>query len=94
MTDDTRVNTASDGAFCPIPAIEVRRKWLASGKYKLTACGLEKFCRGCGDYWPADTEFFYSHATTKGGLWDWCKACYLERTSRGAAIQRRRRAAA
>lgn len=88
-----RVTTADDGAFCPVPPRALMVKRLASGKYRLTAVGLEMRCPRCGDYWPADTEFFYSRICEPCGLFQWCKACYMEHTSRGAAVQARRAAA-
>lgn len=32
---------------------------------------LEKLCYKCGEWWPADEEFFYPGFAQ-------CKACYLE----------------
>jgi RNase P subunit RPR2 len=40
-------------------------------------CDLEKYCSGCQEWWPADTEFFYSAGD--GKLGNICKACYLEK---------------
>lgn len=39
--------------------------------------GPERRCVRCGEYWPADTEFFYRRGD---GLHSWCKACCTERT--------------
>ncbi len=40
---------------------------------------LEKQCTKCGDWWPADNEFFFTTGTrAKKKLHSWCKACYLE----------------
>ena len=38
--------------------------------------GREKQCSRCGEWWPADTEFFYRNGA---GLHSYCKACVLER---------------
>lgn len=52
---------------------------IVNGRYRLDEDGeLEKRCTTCREYWPADTEFFYS---TGGGdrLQCYCKACYYDR---------------
>jgi hypothetical protein len=36
--------------------------------------GEEVKCAKCGDFWPADPEFFY---LSNGRLHSWCKACYV-----------------
>lgn len=66
------------GPFCPIPPAPLREKRLRSGKYKLTAVGLEKFCARCQTDWPADTEFYFPMQANRDGLHEWCKACYCE----------------
>ena len=67
------------GAFCPIPPMLLLRKRFASGKARSTPLiGLEKRCPRCNEFWPADTEFFYSVPSKRDGLNDWCKACYRE----------------
>lgn len=38
----------------------------------------EKLCNKCGEWWPADLEFFYSEPKAAGGLYYACKACYRE----------------
>jgi hypothetical protein len=38
--------------------------------------GREKRCSRCGEWWPADTEFFNRQGA---GLHCWCKACVIER---------------
>ena len=37
-------------------------------------CGHELKCSKCGEFWPADSEFFYC---SKGRISSWCIACYL-----------------
>lgn len=56
-----------------------------SGKFVVTEIGLEKLCTLCGDYWPADTQFFYPKA---GKLSSECKACAAEKAMarRGVTI--------
>lgn len=39
---------------------------------------LEKRCGRCKQFLPADSEFFYQHKREPDGLYDWCKACYVE----------------
>lgn len=41
-----------------------------------TELGEEQRCRSCGEWWPADQEFFLVTATSLG--YD-CKACLRER---------------
>ncbi|WP_343590129.1 hypothetical protein [Paracidovorax wautersii] len=40
--------------------------------------GGEKLCNKCGEWWPADTEFFFGDPGGIGGLYHCCKACYYE----------------
>lgn len=66
------------GPFCPWPAKRSRRH-----NYRLVDGLQEKRCGHCHEWFPADTEFFYSY--TKG-LLSWCKACFNEaRQERRAA---------
>lgn len=49
--------------------------------------GLEKLCTKCDDWWPADSEFFW---TSNGRLHYCCKACYYDmdkRKGRGIAAR-------
>ena len=49
-----------------------------------TEIGVEARCTKCGDYWPADAEFFY--LDRDGRPHSWCKACYIaERIARGTS---------
>lgn len=61
---------------CPRPNIKAKR--LADGQYVEGENGLEKKCRTCLEYWPADSEFFYSNRNTADGITAICKACYVE----------------
>lgn len=55
-------------------------KGLENGRYQFDLDGtLEKCCSVCKDYWPADTEFFFSNVNCVDGLGNCCKACYVER---------------
>jgi len=37
--------------------------------------GREKQCTKCGEWWPADTEFFYRQQNVRSRLHAWCIAC-------------------
>ena len=41
----------------------------------LTEVGEEKRCMACGDYWPADDEFFAPMRSSRDGLTPRCIAC-------------------
>lgn len=43
--------------------------------YRETELGTELLCTRCGEYWPADREFWFM---TRGDPHSWCKACYVE----------------
>lgn len=58
---------------------------LKSGRYRIEKQTLEKRCKCCQDYWPADGEFFYSAPDRPDGLYEVCKACYSERQRESAA---------
>lgn len=81
--------TEEDGAWCGVCQPELRRKRLKSGKYQIVDGLLEKHCAACDEYWPADTEFFYSKSDQQDSLWPWCKACYREKTGRLAGQRRK-----
>lgn len=51
-------------------------------RYRITAeLGREARCSKCGDWWPADDEFFYM---ANGVPHSWCKACYVaDRVAKG-----------
>ena len=44
-----------------------------SRETQTTELGEEVRCAACGEFWPADKEFFYF---TAGQPHSWCKACY------------------
>lgn len=70
---------------CPIPSPATLARGLRTGSYAVTGIGLERRCSNCSDYWPADTEFFWSSPGTGAGLHCWCKACYSARMKAKAA---------
>ena len=45
----------------------------------MTDLGEEKRCARCGEYWPADEEFFAACRNNKSGLHSYCRACCTER---------------
>lgn len=54
---------------------------MTATRYRVNEDGeTEKLCIRCGEWWPADKEFFYlAKYHGHDGLSYWCKACYLER---------------
>ena len=45
----------------------------------LTELGVEKRCPKCGEFWPADREFFGVRGGARGNqLRPWCRACESE----------------
>lgn len=51
---------------------------LRRGIYTYVDTDLYKRCPRCVEYWPADSEFFYTAPSEMDGLMTWCKACYNE----------------
>lgn len=71
------------------PSPKHLERGLASGKYRIELDGLQKQCCRCHDYWPADSEFFYTDKKGSDGLFGFCKACYIEkRFPNGRRIQK------
>lgn len=52
---------------------------ISTGRFVFTELGLEKRCSTCRDFFPADTEFFFSQTSRPDGLSTYCKACNLDR---------------
>jgi len=77
------------GPFCFLLTAQDRFLLLNRGRYVLTDLGLEKRCRGCGDFWPADTEFFHCQPDMRDGLHGLCKPCCNEAKELRRQIQRR-----
>lgn len=70
------------------PSESLKALRLRKQVYRLSDEGdLEKRCSRCKEYWPADSEFFYSNSGKGDGLNEHCKACYIENrypTGRGS----------
>lgn len=49
---------------------------MAKREVIVTELGREMKCNRCGEFWPADQEFWYREG--KKGLSCWCIACYRE----------------
>lgn len=64
------------GTISPVYSQSFIDAGIRSGKFILTDVGLEKRCSMCGDYWPADTEFFHVRDRS---LSSGCRACIAER---------------
>jgi len=79
-------------AICyAIPSVRSLERGTKEGRYRQSDGQLEKRCRGCNEYWPADTEFFYRDRGGGDGLQSYCKACQNE--AKQATIEKRREAA-
>lgn len=50
-----------------------------SAVYRTTELGSEKRCMSCGEYWPADTEFFAPRVASRDRLATRCLACAKEK---------------
>ncbi|MBU0592464.1 MAG: hypothetical protein KKH74_01875 [Gammaproteobacteria bacterium] len=64
--------------YCPPLTPNAIRSRVSTGRFAFTELGLEKRCSTCGEYFPADTEFFYAQAYRPEGLSCGCKACQHE----------------
>ena len=38
--------------------------------------GPQKRCSHCGEWWPADSDFYQYNRATRDGFHSWCKACW------------------
>jgi hypothetical protein len=62
--------------FSPLWSNKLTGRRVKSGKMIFTDIGREVWCSKCREYWPADTEFFYSNKKYQiGSLHEWCKSC-------------------
>lgn len=52
---------------------------LNSPQKAVTELGEEKRCIACGEYWPADAEFFDRKISSRDGLTPRCIACIKAR---------------
>jgi hypothetical protein len=57
---------------------------------KVTELGSEKQCISCGEYWPADVEFFEARVATRDRLSTRCIACAKEKIWASGALDARR----
>lgn len=73
-----RVDINSDRLVVAKPSSELLERRLRRGIYKQEPDGLYRRCSRCRDYWPADSEFFFTDKNDADGLGCWCKACYME----------------
>ncbi len=82
----TELTPSFVGAYCPYLSQHALGRLLAKRIWMISPLGLERRCAKCGEFWPADTEFFLPTTTGAGVLHCWCKACYKEwRAARRAA---------
>lgn len=60
---------------------------LAPDLARVTELGAEKKCVRCGEWWPADREFFYADRKRPDGHFSTCRACRadIQRESRRKA---------
>jgi|GEM_PF-1047459 len=77
------------GHVCPALTPAQIARGIKSGRYLMTELGLERLCSRCGDYYPADTEFWYYQPSAAAGLHNNCHACYREITGRLSAADKR-----
>jgi hypothetical protein len=56
----------------------------------VTELGSEKKCISCGEYWPADIEFFEARVATRDRLATRCIACAKEKIWGAGALDTRR----
>jgi hypothetical protein len=54
-----------------------------------TELGVERKCRGCGEFWPLDTDFFSRQPGGFRGFQAVCKACLSEQRNGGEPRQYR-----
>lgn len=66
------------GWFSPLIDPALLEKRLRNGSMAHTDIGLVKRCSRCKELWPFDTEFFFASAGRTDGLYQWCRACYVE----------------
>ena len=70
--------TLTYSPFCPIASPTLIAQRIERGAFRLDEYGvLEKRCPDCGEFWPADTEFFQPGG--RNSLSAYCKACRVER---------------
>lgn len=82
------------GHVCPVLTCAQILRGLQSGRYAMTTIGLERRCSLCGEYWPADTEFFYYQPSSSAGLCTYCHDGYRSVTGRQPGQRRKANQAA
>lgn len=70
--------TDVQGYFCPLQSAAHVQRQIGSKIFILEDGCLEKLCKKCGDYWPLDTEFWFADKDRNDGLFNCCKACYMQ----------------
>lgn len=45
----------------------------------VTELGVERLCRGCGEFWPRDDTFWYFDPRHPHRVMGRCRACWSER---------------
>ncbi len=63
------------GYFSPAFRAKQLALRITKGGYRMADGELEKRCPACEEWWPADTEFFFS-LRNGADLHSYCKACY------------------
>jgi hypothetical protein len=77
-------------AFDRVPQFLLAKR-LHNGIYRFDEDGeLEKRCSTCREYWPADSDFFYTHHAEPDGLHSLCRDCHLQSRDRSKAKARAR----
>lgn len=77
------VPAASRGPVCPLAARDgLERSTVFRGRAASDTDAIERLCSRCGEWWPADTEFFVLSPGTAGGLATACRACRLQHSPR------------
>lgn len=66
------------GYFSPAYPARRRAVGIRKGTFRIAEGELEKHCPQCGEWWPADTEFFFP-LRQGAELHSSCKACYTFR---------------
>ena len=68
-----------DAPACPVVPPQKVRAAIAKGNLRLTDRGGERWCPGCSEWWPADTEFWHLASSKQMGLQTYCRACMSDR---------------
>lgn len=67
------------GTYCPIPSARAWGRGMTTGQYRVSVdVGLERLCYCCGNYWPADSEFWSPRSDRACGVDAYCRACAVE----------------